>query len=87
MKINSNFRLFATSNFDASKYIASPAYGVNRFMLDRIGDEKARATTIVEYQPNSYVLIDGAQHTVIDGAPYWISHTYIHTYIVSSFMQ
>jgi hypothetical protein len=26
---------------------------VNRFMLDRIGDEKARATTIVEYQPNS----------------------------------
>jgi hypothetical protein len=59
MKINADFRLFAATNFDASKYIASPAYGVNRFMLDRIGDEKARATTIVEYQPNSYVLNNG----------------------------
>ena len=53
MKINANFRAFAAVKFDASKYIESPAYGVNRFMLDRIGDEKARATTIVEYKPNS----------------------------------
>ena len=55
MKIHANFRLFAATNFDATKYIASPAYGVNRFLLDRIGNEKARATTIVEYKANSYV--------------------------------
>lgn len=53
MKINADFRLWAATNFDATQYIASPAYGVNRFMLDRIGDERARATTIVQYQPNS----------------------------------
>ena len=71
MKINANFRLFAATNFDASKYIASPAYGVNRFMLDRIGTEKARATTIVEYQPNSkfpeHTHIGGEEFLVLEG--------------------
>ena len=33
MKINANFKTFAGMNFDSSKYIASPSYGVNRFML------------------------------------------------------
>jgi len=32
---------------------ASPMAGVDRQMLDRIGDEVARATTIVRYAPNS----------------------------------
>lgn len=32
----------------------SPANGVERMMLDRIGDEVARATTIVRFAPNSY---------------------------------
>lgn len=71
MKINSNFRLFAGTNFDATKYIASPAYGVNRFMLDRIGEEKARATTIVEYSPNSsfpkHEHIGGEEFLVLKG--------------------
>ena len=71
MKINSNFRIFAATNFDASKYIASPAYGVNRFMLDRVGEEKARATTIVEYQPNSkfpkHTHIGGEEFLVLKG--------------------
>eukprot|EP00579_Thalassiosira_antarctica_P025050 CAMPEP_0202020866 /NCGR_PEP_ID=MMETSP0905-20130828/45507_1 /ASSEMBLY_ACC=CAM_ASM_000554 /TAXON_ID=420261 /ORGANISM="Thalassiosira antarctica, Strain CCMP982" /LENGTH=233 /DNA_ID=CAMNT_0048582573 /DNA_START=84 /DNA_END=782 /DNA_ORIENTATION=+ len=53
MKVNANFRAFAGINFDAAKYIPSPSNGVQRFMLDRIGSEKARATTIVEFQPNS----------------------------------
>jgi len=68
MKINANFRLFAATNFDATKYIASPAYGVNRFMLDRIGDEKARATTIVEYSANSKF----PQHTHIGGEEFLV---------------
>ena len=71
MKINANFRLFASTNFDATKYIASPAYGVNRFMLDRVGDEKARATTIVEYAPNSsfprHEHIGGEEFLVLKG--------------------
>lgn len=71
MKINSNFKAFAATNFDASKYISSPSFGVNRFMLDRIGDEKARATTIVEYQPNSrfpeHEHIGGEEFLVLQG--------------------
>jgi len=71
MKVHSNFKLFAATNFDATKYIASPAYGVNRFMLDRIGEEKARATTIVEYQPNSkfpkHTHIGGEEFLVLKG--------------------
>ena len=71
MKINSNFKAFAGMNFDATKYIPSPSYGVNRFMLDRIGSEKARATTIVEYKPNSkfpeHEHIGGEEFLVLDG--------------------
>eukprot|EP00527_Entomoneis_sp_CCMP2396_P006123 CAMPEP_0198145626 /NCGR_PEP_ID=MMETSP1443-20131203/24695_1 /TAXON_ID=186043 /ORGANISM="Entomoneis sp., Strain CCMP2396" /LENGTH=233 /DNA_ID=CAMNT_0043809321 /DNA_START=45 /DNA_END=743 /DNA_ORIENTATION=- len=71
MKIHANFRLFAATKFDATKYIASPSYGVNRFMLDRIGEEKARATTIVEYQPNSkfpeHTHIGGEEFLVLEG--------------------
>lgn len=71
MKINANFKAFAGLNFDASKYIASPAIGVNRFMLDRIGNEKARATTIVEYNPNSkfseHEHIGGEEFLVLKG--------------------
>jgi quercetin dioxygenase-like cupin family protein len=71
MKLNSNFSNFAAVHFDKTKYIASPSYGVNRFMLDRIGNEKARATTIVEYQPNSkfplHEHIGGEEFLVLEG--------------------
>ncbi|KAG7362739.1 chrR cupin-like domain containing protein [Nitzschia inconspicua] len=53
MKINADFKAFAAVQFDSTKYIASPSNGISRFMLDRVGNEKARATTIVEYKPNS----------------------------------
>jgi hypothetical protein len=71
MKINADFRAFAASNFDPTKYVASPAYGVSRFMLDRVGDEKARATTIVAYKPNSrfpeHTHIGGEEFLVLEG--------------------
>jgi quercetin dioxygenase-like cupin family protein len=71
MKINANFKSFAAVQFDPTKYIASPSYGVNRFMLDRVGNEKARATTIVEYQPNSkfpmHEHIGGEEFLVLEG--------------------
>ncbi|WP_298142028.1 cupin domain-containing protein [uncultured Acinetobacter sp.] len=34
-------------------WIRSPGGEVNRMMLDRIGQEKARATSVVEFSPNS----------------------------------
>ncbi|KAL3938384.1 MAG: hypothetical protein SGBAC_006703 [Bacillariaceae sp.] len=71
MKINANFKAMAAMNFDATKYISSPSYGVNRFMLDRIGTEKARATTIVEYKPNSsfpsHEHVGGEEFLVLSG--------------------
>mmetsp|Transcript_19634 Transcript_19634/g.26955 ORF Transcript_19634/g.26955 Transcript_19634/m.26955 type:complete len:248 (-) Transcript_19634:150-893(-) len=71
MKINANFRVFAGVQFDPTKYISSPSYGVDRFMLDRIGNEKARATTIVKYQPNSnfpqHEHIGGEEFLVLEG--------------------
>lgn len=72
MKLNANFQAFAATHFDATKYVASPAFGVNRFLLDRIGDEKARATTIVQYQPDSkfpeHEHIGGEEFLVLKGA-------------------
>lgn len=68
MKINANFKVFAGVHFDATKYIKSPAYGVNRFMLDRIGSEKARATTIVQYEPDS----NFPEHTHIGGEEFLV---------------
>lgn len=35
------------------QWTASPSPGVTRMMLDRIGNEVARATSIVHYEPNS----------------------------------
>ncbi|MDX9843270.1 MAG: cupin domain-containing protein [Aquabacterium sp.] len=35
------------------RWVASPQPGVERVMLDRIGAERARATSLVRYQPNS----------------------------------
>jgi len=71
MKVHANFKLFASTNFDPTKYIPSPAYGVNRFLLDRIGDEKARCTTIVEYRPDSkfptHTHIGGEEFVVLKG--------------------
>ena len=50
---------------------ASPMKGVERRMLDRIGDEVARATTIVRYAPGSHfsahVHTGGEEFVVLEG--------------------
>ena len=50
---------------------ASPMPGVERRMLDRIGDEVARATSIVPYAPESqfspHVLGGGEKFFVLEG--------------------
>jgi len=38
---------------DQYEWVPSPVAGVERMMLDRVGDEVARATSIVRYAPNS----------------------------------
>ncbi|WP_078084794.1 cupin domain-containing protein [Microbulbifer mangrovi] len=54
MLINADFSRRATVSGDEYQWIASPQKGVERVMLDRIGEEKARATSIVRYAPNSH---------------------------------
>lgn len=53
MRINAEFDRPALSRADERAWVASPAGGVERQMLDRVGDEVARATSIVRYAPSS----------------------------------
>lgn len=54
MELNADFTKRAVVHGAAIPWQASPIPGVERRMLDRIGDEVARATTIVRYAPNSH---------------------------------
>ncbi|MFG6665607.1 cupin domain-containing protein [Halomonas sp. HNIBRBA4712] len=53
MRLNADFSRFACVTPDQYAWVASPSAGVERMMLDRIGDEVARATSLVRYAPNS----------------------------------
>jgi len=53
MKLNADFSQRVAVHFDETEWVPSPAAGVHRKMLDRIGDEVARATTIVRFAPGS----------------------------------
>lgn len=52
--INADFSQRALITPNCYQWVASPQAGVERVMLDRIGAEKARATSIVRYSPDSY---------------------------------
>ncbi len=54
MHLNADFSKRVVIRPDDYNWVASPAAGVERMMLDRIGDEVARATTIVRFAPNSF---------------------------------
>ncbi len=54
MELNSNFSKRVLLHSDEIEWVASPMPGVDRRMLDRIGSEVARATTIVRYAPGSH---------------------------------
>ena len=54
MLINADFSRRASVTADEHQWIKSPQEGVERVMLDRIGAEKARATSLVRYAPDSY---------------------------------
>src|SRR5690242_4325689 len=53
MEINTNFNERVVVHADRLAWTPSPIAGVDRRMLDRIGEEVARATSIVRYAPNS----------------------------------
>jgi quercetin dioxygenase-like cupin family protein len=53
MDLHADFSRPAVVHADAADWIASPMPGVARKMLDRIGGEVARATSIVRYDPGS----------------------------------
>jgi quercetin dioxygenase-like cupin family protein len=54
MLLNSDLSVRTLVHAAALDWVASPMKGVDRRMLFRIGDEKARATSIVRYAPGSH---------------------------------
>jgi hypothetical protein len=54
MELNADFSRRAVVHAAQLPWVASPIAGVERRMLDRIGDEVARATSIVRYAPGSH---------------------------------
>ena len=71
MRLNADFSKRAISIESAGEWIGSPESGVERRMLDRIGDEVARATSIVRYAPASsfpsHTHAKGEEFLVLDG--------------------
>ncbi len=71
IELNANFDERASAHGSKLEWKASPMKGVDRRMLERIGDEVARATTIVRYAPNSkfssHVHTGGEEFLVLDG--------------------
>ncbi|MEZ5930402.1 MAG: cupin domain-containing protein [Alphaproteobacteria bacterium] len=71
MDLNADFAKRVVMHGDDLPWQDSPMRGVSRRMLDRIGDEVARATTIVRYAPgshfSSHVHTGGEEFLVLDG--------------------
>lgn len=71
MNLNDDFAQRATAHAAETPWVASPMPGVDRRMLDRIGDEVARATSIVRYAPGSnfspHVHTGGEEFFVLEG--------------------
>ena len=54
MELHADFSRRVAVHAARLPWVASPMAGVERRMLDRIGDEVARATSIVRYAPGSH---------------------------------
>ena len=71
MKLNADFSLRVAIDTETEPWVASPLAGVERRMLDRIGDEVARATSLVRYAPGSFFSphehSGGEEFLVLDG--------------------
>ena len=71
MELNADFTQRAVVHGAQTEWVPSPMPGVDRRMLDRIGDEVARATSIVRYAPGSafseHTHTGGEEFFVLDG--------------------
>jgi hypothetical protein len=71
MELNADFSRRAVVHAAQMDWVPSPIAGVDRRMLDRIGDEVARATSIVRYAPGSkfsrHAHGGGEEFMVLDG--------------------
>ena len=71
MMLNADFSRRVVVRPEDREWRASPASGVERMMLDRIGDEVARATTIVRFAPDSafdaHTHGGGEEYLVLEG--------------------
>ncbi|MEP2784067.1 MAG: cupin domain-containing protein [Pseudoruegeria sp.] len=71
MDLNSDFKKRALVHSERLEWRPSPIPGVDRRMLDRIGDEVARATSIVRYAPQSkfsaHTHTGGEEFIVLEG--------------------
>lgn len=69
--INADFDTRAAVHPESAPWVPSPMPGVDRRMLDRIGDEVARATSIVRYAPGSafsaHTHSGGEEYIVLEG--------------------
>lgn len=71
MELNTDFTQRVVVHSETMDWVASPMPGVDRRMLDRIGDEVARATSIVRYAPGSkfsaHTHTGGEEFIVLEG--------------------
>ncbi len=71
MELNADFEKRVAIHAARIPWMPSPAPGVERRMLDRLGDEIARATTIVRFAPGSHFAAHvhggGEEILVLDG--------------------
>jgi quercetin dioxygenase-like cupin family protein len=71
MELNADFSKRAVVHAARVSWVPSPISGIERRMLDRIGEEVSRATSIVRYAPNSrfsaHTHGGGEEFIVLDG--------------------
>lgn len=71
MKINADFNETVVVRPDDYKWVPSPMPGVERMMLDRMGEESGHATSLVRFAPNSefspHAHPGGEEFLVLDG--------------------
>jgi len=68
MDLNADFSQRTVVHAAKLDWVASPMPGVDRRMLDRMGDEVARATSIVRYAPKSHF----SAHTHTGGEEFFV---------------
>ena len=71
MRLNADFSARVVIRPDDYEWVPSPRPGVERMLLDRVGDEVARATSLVRYAPGStfspHTHDGGEEFFVLDG--------------------